>query len=265
MGFFLSKFLPVLFFPLGMACLLMAISLVAQIRRRSRIAIASNLAALAILCLMGNRTVSHLLVRPLETRNLPAGPLPQADAIVVLGGVTGPALPPQPTVHLGEGADRLTYAAELYRAHKAPLVVLSGGGKPWNKGLPPESAQMAEIMQMLGVPPSAILEESASRNSHENAVYTGRFLLAQNLHKVLLITSAVTMPRALAAFRHQGIDAIAAPTDFITSLVEDSPGGIPGVEADILELPPNTRSLDESGAALHEYVGLFVYRLAGWI
>ena len=127
MVFLLSKFLPPLFFPLVMACLLIAFSLIAQVRKRSRMAIAANLAALAVLCLMGNRAVSHLLLRPLETRNIPAGPLPQADAIVVLGGVTGPAFPPQPTVHLTGGADRLTYGAELYRAHKAPLVVLSGG------------------------------------------------------------------------------------------------------------------------------------------
>jgi hypothetical protein len=38
---------------------------------------------------------------------------------------------------------------ELYRAHKAPLVVLTGGVMPWNKGLPPESALMSEIMQVL--------------------------------------------------------------------------------------------------------------------
>jgi uncharacterized SAM-binding protein YcdF (DUF218 family) len=265
MGFFLSKFLPVLFFPLGMACLLMAISLIAQIRRRSRIAIATNLAALAILCLTGNRTVSHLLVRPLETRNMPAGPLPQADAIVVLGGVTGPALPPQPTVHLGEGTDRLTYAAELYRTHKAPVVILSGGAMPWNKNLPPESAQMAEIIQMLGVPHSAILEESASRNSHENAVYTRRLLLAQHLHKILLVTSAITMPRALTAFRHQGIDAIAAPTDFTPGLGGHSTDGATELEIDALNLMPNPHTIDESSAALHEYIGLFVYRLAGWI
>ena len=43
-------------------------------------------------------------------------------------------------------------------------MVLSGGGMPWNEGLPPESTQMSEIMQMPGVPRSAILEESASRN-----------------------------------------------------------------------------------------------------
>jgi uncharacterized SAM-binding protein YcdF (DUF218 family) len=265
MAFFLSKFLPTLFFPLGMACLLILASVIAQIRNRSRIAIAANLAALAILCLMGNPAISHLLVRPLETHDIPSGPLPQADAIVVLGGVTGPALPPQPTVHLMGGADRLTYGAELYRTHKAPLVILSGGGRPWNKGLPPESDQMAEIMQILGVPRSAILEESASRNSHENAAYISRLLLAHHFQRILLVTSAMTMPRALAAFRHQGIDAIAAPTDFTPGLGEDSRGTLSELEVDAIELLPNPGSLDESSAALHEYIGLIQYRLAGWI
>jgi uncharacterized SAM-binding protein YcdF (DUF218 family) len=265
MIFFLSKFLLTLFSPVGMACLFIAVSLIAHVRKHTRTAIAANLAALAILYLMGNRAVSHLLVRPLETRNITTRPLPQADAIVVLGGVTGPAVPPQPTIHLTGGADRLTYAAELYNDRKAPFVILSGGGPPWNEGLPPESAQMAEIMQMLGVPRSAILEESASRNSHENATYTSHLLLARNLHRVLLVTSAMTMPRALAAFRHQGIDAIAAPTDFTSGLSEDSRGGGSELEVDALNLLPNLGSLGDSSAALHEYIGLALYRLAGWI
>ena len=265
MTFFLSKFLPTLFFPLGMACLFIAVSLIAQVRKRSRMAIAANLASLAVLCLMGNRAVSHLLVRPLETRDIPAGPLPQVDAIVVLGGVTGPAVAPQPTIHLTGGADRLTYGAELYRAHKAPLVILSGGGMPWNEGLPPESTQMSEIMQMLGVPRSAILEEPASRNSHENAAYTSHLLLARKLHRVLLVTSAMTMPRALATFRHEGIDAIAAPTDFTPGLGEDSSSGVSELEVDALNLLPSPQTLVESSAALHEYIGLALYRLSGWI
>ena len=214
---------------------------------------------------MGNPMVSDLLARPLENRYIPSGPLPQADAIVVLGGVTGPALPPQPTVHLMRGADRLTYGAGLYRTHKAQLVVLSGGGRPWNKGFPPESDQMAEIMQMLGVPRSAILEESVSRNSYENAAYTSHLLLAHHLHRILLVTSAMTMPRALAAFRHQGIDAIAAPTDFTPGLGEDASGALSELAVHALELLPNPGSLDESSAALHEYMGLIQYRLAGWI
>jgi uncharacterized SAM-binding protein YcdF (DUF218 family) len=136
---------------------------------------------------------------------------------------------------------------------------------PWNKGLPPESALMSEIMQMLGVPRSAILEESASRNSHENAAYTSRLLLSHNLHRVLLVTSAITMPRALAAFRHEGIEAIAQPTDFTPDLGGDSRTGVSELEVDALNLLPDPQTLVESNAALHEYLGLALYRLAGWI
>jgi hypothetical protein len=108
MTFFFSKFPAHALFPLGTACLLIAFSLIAQVRKRSRMAIAANLAALAVLCLTGSQAVSHLFLRPLEPRDIPAGPLPQTDAIVILGGVTGPAVPPQPIIHLWDGADRLT-------------------------------------------------------------------------------------------------------------------------------------------------------------
>jgi uncharacterized SAM-binding protein YcdF (DUF218 family) len=110
---------------------------------------------------------------------------------------------------------------------------------------------------------SAILEESASRNSHENAAYTSRLLLAHNQRRVLLVTSAITMQRALAAFWHEGIDAIPAPTDFTTPLDENSRTGVS--EVDALNLLPDPHHLGESSAALHEYLGLALYRLAGWI
>jgi uncharacterized SAM-binding protein YcdF (DUF218 family) len=118
MVFFLSKFVPALLFPLSMACLLIVISLIAQFRNRRRIAIVANIVALAILSVMGNRTVSHLMMTPLERRDMPPEPLPATDAIVVLGGVTAPAIPPQPVVHLTGGADRLTYGAQLIASAK---------------------------------------------------------------------------------------------------------------------------------------------------
>lgn len=263
MIFFLSKFVPTLFYPVGASCLLIVISIITQIRDRRRIAIASNFAALAILGLMGNSFISGLLTRSLEMLHLPAGPLPQAEAIVVLGGVAAPAYPPQPTVHLYE-ADRLTYTAELYREHKAPLIVIDGGKSPWDKSLPPESKLMAEILKILGVPSTAILEESLSRNTHEAGVDVKQILLDHNIHKVLLVTSAIHMPRALAVFRHEGIDAIPAPTDF-----EDSgppPKGTLGMLAETaLQLPPDVDSLGQSSRVVKEYLGLIAYRIAGWI
>ena len=72
------------------------------------------------------------------------------------------------------------------------------------QGLPARIGSDGRNNADAGVPRSAILEESASRNSHENAAYTSRLLLAHNLHKVLLITSAMTMPRALPLFGTKG-------------------------------------------------------------
>ncbi len=46
---------------------------------------------------------------------------------------------------------------------------------------------------------------------------------------------------------------------------ENSMGGLSELEVDALELLPNSFSLEESSAALHEYMGLALYRLAGWI
>ncbi len=121
----LVQALPAAFSPLGLACSALVFSLIAQICHRPRIAIAGGVSAPTILLLMGNPMVERVLLRPLEMSNVPSGALPSADGIVVLGGVTAPAFPPRPTVHLGYGGDRLTYAAELYREQKAPVGLVA--------------------------------------------------------------------------------------------------------------------------------------------
>lgn len=258
--FFVSKVLSFFVFPLGAACLLIGFALAAQFYRRFRLAIIANLAALAVLWLMGSRIIAGALLRPLEMHNLPPSPMPSADAIVVLGGCTEAGSPPQPTVHLVQGADRIVYAAELYREHKAPLVVLSGGG---GRGSP-ESAQMAEIIQLLGVPGAAILEESFSRNTHENAVNIKPILSAHQIHRVLLVTSAATMPRALAAFKREGVDVVPAPTDFLSTNIA-SISSLKDARGIVRQIYPDSETLDESTKAVKEYFGLVGYRLAGWI
>ncbi len=63
--------------------------------------------------------VSTLLVHSLEVRNIPRGPLPTAQAIVVLSSDAEPAIPPQPTVWVDDStANRLLFAVKLYREAK---------------------------------------------------------------------------------------------------------------------------------------------------
>lgn len=82
--------------------------------------------------------------------------------------------------------------------------------------------------------------------------------------KVLLVTSALHMPRSLRVFQRQGIEAIAAPTDFWVSQQDVNPSKTT-IQASILGLIPDTQSLQKFTQALKEYIGIVVYRLRGWL
>lgn len=231
--------------------------------RQPKVALAAIFLALLVLVLGSNHGVAIGLVRSLESQNIPAGELPSAAAIVVLGGGTKPAFPPRPWVDLSEEGDRALYGAMLYRQGKAPWLILSGGRIPWQGDAPPESSDMAAIAQAMGVPSRAILQDPRSLNTYENGVNVRKILDDQGIaRRVLLVTSALHMPRSRLIFQHQGIDAIAAPTDF---LVTEQDLNQTSLQASLLDLLPDVDELQRSTRALREYVGLAVYRLRGWL
>ena len=149
--------------------------------------------------------VSDWLCEAVEARNPPAAiaDLPEADAILVLGGGVGGAMAPRVIPQLATGASRTWYGARLWKAGKAPEIVAVGGAR---HGVP-ESAAIAEFLVDLGVDPAAILQESQSRSTVENALFVKPLLATHQIHRALLVTSALHMPRALAIFRAAGIDA----------------------------------------------------------
>jgi uncharacterized SAM-binding protein YcdF (DUF218 family) len=109
---------------------------------------------------------------------------------------------------------------------------------------------MAILLQDLGVPQHAMLLEEASRNTRENAAFSATLLKARGIRHILLVTSALHMPRALPLFAAQGLQADPAPTDFEAHL---SPPGV-------LAWLPDASALDGSGRAIKELVGKWVGR-----
>ena len=106
---------------------------------------------------------------------------PTVDAIVVLGGgVSGPA-PLRLTVELSDAADRVLYAARLYRDGKAPIVMVSGGAIPWLGSVASETEAMQSLLEERGVPAASIIFETKSRNTRENAVFTEQLLAEHGL------------------------------------------------------------------------------------
>jgi uncharacterized SAM-binding protein YcdF (DUF218 family) len=179
---------------------------------------------------------------------------PQAPVIVVLGGGLVNSNDPSGNTELGPHSERLWAAAELYRAGKAPLILISGAS-PFDTIHPPESDLAARILKAWGIPDAAILTENQSLDTHQNAVFTQRFLAARGISRILLVTSALHMPRAAATFRHTGLTVVPVPADYQNG---------PDTSPLILRLLPNAGALDSSGAAIKEWLGLAGYRMLGW-
>lgn len=264
MFLFLSKLLPIFVYPLGLSCLLMVVALV-TLWKRPKWAAGAIAGALVLLLLSSNSWVSYGIVRSLEAQHMPTDELPNAAAIVVLGGATKPAIPPRPWVDVNEAGDRVLHGAQLYRQGKAPVVILSGGRIEWKGGGPPEAEDMARILETMGVPESAILKEPNALNTYQNAVEVRKLLEEKGIEKrVLLVTSATHMPRSLLVFKRQGIEAIPAPTDFQVS--EQELAELKGTwQSTLLNIFPDAYRLQETTKSLKEYIGMVVYRLKGWI
>jgi uncharacterized SAM-binding protein YcdF (DUF218 family) len=257
MTFFLFKFLPLFIYPVGLVTILLIFGLVAVVRRRRWAAIMVIAAAMVILYMSSIPLVAQALVRSLEYQNLPQA-LPMAEAIVVLGGGTKSQIYPRPWVEVAEAGDRILYGSRLWLQKKAPFLILSGGRTSLlGAGGRAESEDMAEIAEALGVNKLAILQDPDSINTYENAVNVQKILKLQNLHKILLVTSAIHLPRSLAIFRKLGIEAIAAPADFNAIESNESPN--------IFAFLPDADALKSFTNALKEYLGLFTYRLNGWL
>lgn len=253
----LSK-LSTAFYPLPVGILLIIAALMCH-WRRSRIGTTLCLAAaLLVLWLPSLPAISDHLRSSLESRHasLRAEDQPRAEAIVVLGGVLGGPRPPRKYSNLTAASDRVRYAALLFAADRAPLIVASGGSASSSPGAVSEAELIAELLVELGVPRAAILKEMESRTTYQNACNTAELLERHRLSNVLLVTSALHMPRALATFRAAGVEAIPAATDF--EIVSAENGGI-------WRWLPDAAALEGSTRALKEYLGISAYRWRGWI
>ncbi|MGB0385966.1 MAG: YdcF family protein [Ardenticatenaceae bacterium] len=219
--------------------------------------------AFLLLWLGGNPWVTKRVVGSLEYQYLPQGELPNAQAIVILGGSTRPATYPRPIVELNEAGDRILYGAWLYKQGKAPHLLLTGGGISWLGGSTPEAERMKSVLTIMEVPEKAIWLESRSRNTEENALYTHEILSQKGINRILLVTSAMHMPRSVLLFERQGFDVIPAPTDFMT---ENAPPyqGSDFIARLLVDLLPDAHNLHTTTRALKEHLGMLFYKLQGY-
>ena len=242
--------------PASMAAGLVIAGVLALMRWR-RLAWAAAAAAVLPTLALSWPPVCDALILSLEkeARAQAAAPTCCYDAIVVLGGGVTPAAPPytlQPD--LGDGADRMWYAAQLFHRGVAPRIIVSGGGfMADNNGGPAttEAEAMRRFLKDLGVPDRAIVSEDKSLNTIQN-IERVRDMVKDG--RVALVTSAYHMRRSMAIAQRLGLKASAFPTDF----------HLPAEARPWWEnWAPSSASLSWSVVALREYLALLFDRRKG--
>ena len=159
---------------------------------------------------------------------------------------------PRIDIELTGTSDRILHAARLYRAGKAPIVIASGGAEDTQ----PEAYAMKALLAEWGVPKKKVVIETESLNTYRNAVNSKPLLAKRKVKHVLLVTSAIHMPRALATFQTLGINAIPSPTDYLETDRK---------KYEIKDFLPDIDALGKTLLAVKEYLGTIVYCWRGWI
>jgi uncharacterized SAM-binding protein YcdF (DUF218 family) len=237
-------------YPTSQTLLLATLGLLLWINRRHKTGLAFLATGLLWLVACATPAFTTWLGEGLERRYLPrdAAIYPDVDAIIVIGGDS--PIDGQRDWGDEEGpmaATRVGFGYLLYKAGKAPIILLSAGAGG--------AQRMAAMLAQQGVPRSAMRIESRSSNTYENALYSSRILADENLRRVLLVTSPIHMLRAAASFRKQGLEVIPAPSR-ISPPVDKSPAATHAWW-------PQRSVLWISHHILHEYIGLAVYVLTG--
>ena len=102
---------------------------------------------------------------------------------------------------------RLERALELWKEKRAPLIVVSGG----SKGDFNESEVMVEWLREHGVPSDAIIAESRSRSTRENAIYSAPLMHHRGIKRALIVSQNMHLPRVKICLHDEGIETINAP------------------------------------------------------
>ncbi len=213
---------------------------------------------LGITLIVTSVVTTYVLMQPfvaaallISLQNAPAlpltGELPEAQAVVVLGGDIHPWAPEWNGASLGPlSLQRVRYAAHLTRRSGLPLLVTGGVTSPGSPSLADLLA--ATLENEFGV--QVRWRESNSRTTRQNAQLTAEILAAENIERILLVTHAWHMPRARAAFESAGLEVVPAPTNFRTW---------PSLR--VHSFFPSARSLQECHWAMHEWLGRAWYAL----
>ncbi len=213
--FLLKNFLGNLLMPVPITLLLLSWAVLLLLRRKTRwVGIITVILATALLFATSYTPLSNKYIAHLEAQNpLYVQTSEQIDYISVLGhwhqsNATHPItseLSPTAIVRLAEGI-------RIYRLNPGSKLIFTGF-----KGATPDPVsypeKLRELAIGLGVPEIDILTFNGPQDTAEEAELIATKFTDTSL---VLVTTAVHMPRALYLFNKAGLDPIPAPTEHLS-------------------------------------------------
>lgn len=154
--------------------------------------------------------------------------------------------------------DRFLQAVYLYKEKKIGKILISGGSGSLIFRDQLEAVSLKDfLVNTLEIPEADILVDSVSDNTHQNAVESTKIIneIFDN-PKVLLITSAFHMRRANMCFKKQGIEVALYSTDLTA--------GPRRYEFEHLFIPA-MQSVLQWNKLLHEWIGIIIYKIMGYV
>ena len=129
-----------------------------------------------------------------------------ADAIVVFGAAEYDGRP-SPVYRA-----RLDHGLSLFHHGIAPLLITLGGngGDQYNEG-----AVGREYLMGMGVPESAIIAETVSRNTEESALRVSVIAHANRLHRLVIVSDGTHMFRIHEICAADGLDVLTSPRPYV--------------------------------------------------
>ena len=255
MGFaHLTRLASILFTPSDFLLLLLILGVILQRTRLKRwgnglvIAVAASLVSIMIF------PVDRWLIEPLENR-YSRGPWPaHVDGIVVLGGGEDAAVFAARGVQAPDPAEgRLIAGAELARRYPGAKLIFSGGTAAFARGRLAEADVARAIYAQMGLAPARVIPERHSRNTWENLRNSQKIANPKPGETWVLVTSALHMPRSLGIAAKLHWRMLPWPADYITTGRNEGESWNDSL----------SQRLGKIEAAVHEWLGLAVYRLSG--
>jgi uncharacterized SAM-binding protein YcdF (DUF218 family) len=240
---YLHKILPIIFLPSGMIVALLLIGLV----KRKLIFIWT---ALILFYLFATPIVSKTIFKYVEKGQIikDVKNIPNADAIIVLGGMFNYVKTETGGKNEWVDSDRFHGGVELYKAGKANQIIFTGAKMPWaEKDQETEGASLRRYAIEMGVPDSAIKISGLVTTTEDESNEVKKLL--PNTKTIILVTSAYHMPRSKSLFERKGFNVIAFPVDSKIGIAETT----------LLDFLPNADSFRNSETGIRELLGRLFY------